>query len=291
MQTKPWLEAKRIHTSVLADAEKRLLIWMAERLPAGVNSDHLTSLAGVAMVVAGLCYWIGPDRPAAMGTAVLMLALNWFGDSLDGTLARVRHHERPRYGFYVDHVLDALGILCLLAGFALGGFMTPLVAAGFLIAYYLLMVEIALATHAVGTFRISFWRFGPTELRILLAIGTLQLLRSPYVSVAGERLLLFDVGGVVAIAGLVFTFVASAIGNGRLLYRVSCIDRNPGYARGPARPGPSRAALPFRLTTRVWQFVRCMDDPGSGRRPAVFFEDPGDGETAGGAHQLCPNPR
>jgi hypothetical protein len=98
--------------------------------------------------------------------------------------------------------------------------MTPIVAAGFLLAYYLLMVEIALATHAVGTFRISFWKFGPTELRILLAVGTLQLLRSPSVSLFGERWLLFDVGGIVATAALVITFVVSAIRNGRLLYRL-----------------------------------------------------------------------
>ena len=225
MQTKPWREAKRIHTSVTAAAEKRLLIAMARRLPAWVNSDHLTSLAGISMVVAGVCYWIGPDSPAAMGTAIAMLIVNWFGDSLDGTLARVRHHERPRYGFYVDHVLDAVGILCLLAGFALGGFMTPLVAAGFLVAYYLLTVEIALATHAVGTFRISFWRFGPTELRLLLAVGTLQLLRSPYVTIAGERLLLFDIGGIVAIVALTLTFIASAVQNGRLLYKQEPLPR------------------------------------------------------------------
>lgn len=213
-------EATRIHTSVLAAAEKRLLVWMAERLPAWINSDHLTLLAGLAMAGAGLCYWIGPASTAAMLAAIVMLAVNWWGDSLDGTLARVRHHERPRYGFYVDHVLDALGILCLLAGFSLGGFMTPVVAAGFLIAYYLLMVEIALATHAAGTFRISFWKFGPTELRILLAVGTLQLLRSPYVTIAGERLLLFDVGGVLAIAALLVTFAASAVRTGSLLYRL-----------------------------------------------------------------------
>ena len=219
MQTKPWLEAKRIHTSVLAAAEKRLLVAMAQRLPAWLNSDHLTSLAGISMAVAGVCYWIGPGSAAAMWTAIAMLVLNWFGDSLDGTLARVRHHERPRYGFYVDHVLDVVGILCLLAGFALGGFMTPFVAAGFLVAYYLLMVEIALATHAVGTFRISFWRFGPTELRILLAVGTVLLLRSPEVTLAGQRFLLFDIGGAVAIVALTLTFVTSALRNGRLLYR------------------------------------------------------------------------
>jgi phosphatidylglycerophosphate synthase len=154
-----------------------------------------------------------------MLSAIGCLVLNWFGDSLDGTVARVRHHERPRYGFYVDHVLDAVGILILRAGFALGGFMSPLVAAGFLIAYYLLIVEIALATHAAGTFRISFWKFGPTELRILLAAGTLQIMRSPHVSIAGQRLLLFDVGGIIAIAALLLTFVASAIATGRLLYR------------------------------------------------------------------------
>ena len=212
-------EAQRIHTSVLAAAEKRLLVRIAGRMPAFVNSDHLTSLAGIAMAVAGVCYWIGPGSTTAMLCAIGMLAVNWFGDSLDGTLARVRRHERPRYGFYVDHVLDVVGILFLLAGFALGGFMTPLVAAGFLVAYYLLMVEIALATHAVGEFRMSFWKFGPTELRILLAIGTLQLLRSPWVTFGGERFLLFDIGGVVAIVAIVVTFVASALRNGRLLYR------------------------------------------------------------------------
>ena len=221
-------EATRIHTSVLAAAEKRLLIWMAERLPRWVNSDHLTLLAGLAMIAGGICYWIGPSSAVAMVTAILMLALNWWGDSLDGTLARVRHQERPRYGFYVDHVLDIVGILCLLAGFALGGFMTPVIAAGFLIAYYLLMVEIALATHAAGTFRISFWRFGPTELRILLALGTVQLMRSPHVTVGGERFLLFDIGGVAAIAALLFTFVASALRTGRLLYGLEPLPRSRG---------------------------------------------------------------
>jgi phosphatidylglycerophosphate synthase len=219
MQKHTYTEAKRVHTSVLAAAEKRLLIWIAQRLPAPVNSDHLTALAGIAMAAAGACYWIGPTSPLAMGLAILMLAINWFGDSLDGTVARVRHHERPRYGFYVDHVLDVVGILFLFAGFALGGFMTPIIAAGFLIAYYMLMVEIALATHVLGEFRISFWKFGPTELRILLVIGTLQLLRSPYVTIAGEQYLLFDIGGTVAIVSLLATFVASSIRNGRILYR------------------------------------------------------------------------
>ena len=260
MAENTYREAKRVHTSVLAAAEKRCLIWMAERLPAFVNSDHLTALAGLATVAGGICYWIGPERPWAMFAAVGMLSVNWFGDSLDGTLARVRHHERPRYGFYVDHVLDVIGILMLVGGFALGGFMSPLIAAGFLIAYYLLMVEIALATHAVGTFRISFWKFGPTELRILLAIGTLQLLRSPFVTMAGERWLLFDVGGVIAIAGLLATFLASAVSNARRLYKLEPL---------PGRPSNARS------------IVKSADDSGGGRRPPLFFKDPHHGKASG----------
>jgi archaetidylinositol phosphate synthase len=219
----------REHNSVLAASEKRLLIRMAGRLPAWVNSDHLTFTGAAAMLGIGVCFWAGGG---ALWLVIPLLALNWFGDSLDGTLARVRHHERPRYGFYVDHVLDAVGILCLLAGFALGGFMTPLIAAGFLIAYYLLMVEIALATHALGTFRISFWKFGPTELRILLAVGTLQLVRSPYVTIGGERWLLFDIGGIAAMAALFLTFVISSMATGRALYSLEPLpERKPQSMR------------------------------------------------------------
>jgi phosphatidylglycerophosphate synthase len=212
-------EAARVQTSLLAPVEKRCLLWMAARLPLRVNSDHLTALAGIAMLAAGASYALAPGRPALLVAVVVLLAVNWFGDSLDGTLARVRHHERPRYGFYVDHVLDAVSILFLIAGLVLGGYMTGAIGAGFLIAYYLLTIEIALATHAVGTFRISYWKFGPTELRILLAVGTLQLLRSPLATVAGHQFLLFDIGGAVAIVGLLATFVASAVTNTKALYR------------------------------------------------------------------------
>jgi archaetidylinositol phosphate synthase len=223
----------RIHTSLLAAVEKRCLIWMAQRLPAWVSSDQLTALGAVAMLGAGISYWLGASYPLALVGVVVMLAVNWFGDSLDGTLARVRKQERPRYGFYVDHVLDVIGMLFLFSGLALGGFMTPLVAASLLVAYYLLNVEIALATHTVGTFRISYWKMGPTELRILLAIGTLQLLRSAEVTLFGGRYLLFDVGGGVAIAGLATTFVVSAISNTRILYRAEPLPPRPAVTPSP----------------------------------------------------------
>ncbi|MEP6914041.1 MAG: CDP-alcohol phosphatidyltransferase family protein [Acidobacteriota bacterium] len=223
MTTTTYREAVRVQGSLLAPLEKRCLIWMAERLPKRINSDHLTALAGVSMLAAGLCYWNG-SAPALVA-AVLFLAANWFGDSLDGTLARVRHHERPRYGFYVDHVLDVLCILFIFAGLVLGRHMSPLAGGGFLLAYYLLMIEIALATHAVGTFRISFWKFGPTELRILLAVGTLRLLQTDFVTIAGSKYLLFDIGGAVAVAGLLVTFAVSAFVNTRSLFLAEPLPR------------------------------------------------------------------
>jgi archaetidylinositol phosphate synthase len=231
----------RIHTSLLAAAEKRLLVRMASNLPRWINSDHLTAIGAVAMVGVGICYAIAPTWPAALILVVVLLAVNWFGDSLDGTLARVRHHERPRYGFYVDHVLDAIGILFLIAGLMAGGFVSPGPGGAFLLAYYLLTIEIALATHALGTFRISYWKFGPTELRILLAIGTLQLLRSPWSAIAGHRLLLFDIGTAVGAMALILTFVISAVRNTRILYKLEPLPSitdttRAGIARMSADP-------------------------------------------------------
>lgn len=212
----------RVHRALTAEAEKRLLIWIARRLPPGVNSDHLTAAGFLALVGVGASFWAGG---AALLLVIPLLVLNWFGDSLDGTVARVRHRERPRYGYYVDHVLDAAGFVALFGGLALGGHMSPLVALGFLTAYFLVVVEVSLATHARGTFRLSAWGVGPTELRVLLALGTLQLMRSAAVVAFGHRWLLFDVGGVVGIAGLLLTFVRAAIVNGAALYREERLPR------------------------------------------------------------------
>ena len=206
----------REHNSVLAESEKRLLIRMAKRLPAWVNSDHLTFIGVAAMLAIGACFWAGGG---ALLMAIPLLAVNWFGDSLDGTLARVRKQERPRYGYYVDHVLDAVGFAALFGGLMLGGHMSLAVGFGFLAAYYLVVAEISMATHARGTFKMAFMKVGPTELRIILAAGVLQLMRSDSISVLGQHWLLFDVGGAVAIGGLLIAFAAAAVRNGIALYR------------------------------------------------------------------------
>jgi phosphatidylglycerophosphate synthase len=217
-------DARRELTSLLSTLEKRCLIWLAERMPTRINSDHLTVLALTAMVGAGLAYWWAASNPWAGLLAVnVCLAINWFGDSLDGTLARVRQHQRPRYGFYVDHIVDAFGTLFLIGGMSLSGYMSPYVALALLVAYFLLSIEIYLATYALGTFKISYFKLGPTELRIILAIGNLVLLFHPTATILGRPYPLFDVGGVVAAFGLVVTVVIATIGHTRELYRAEPI--------------------------------------------------------------------
>lgn len=212
-------QAERSHTSVLAEAEKRTLIRIAGKLPAWVNSDHLTALGFVSLIAAGGCYWWARYEPYALLAVIPFLVLNWFGDSLDGTLARVRNRQRPRYGFYVDHILDALGMSFLIGGIALSGFMSPVVAAAFLIAYLLLSIEVYLATYTIGTFHLSYWRFGPTELRILLAIGNLFALNRPKANIGIGEYLLFDIGFTIGTVGLVLILLQATISHTRRLYR------------------------------------------------------------------------
>ena len=211
----------REHGSLLANPERRLLIWIAHRLPRAINSDHLTLLALASMALAGGAYAAARFTPYALWLVIVALVLNWFGDSLDGTLARVRRVERPRYGFYVDHVLDIVGISLLLGGLACSGYMSPLVAMVLLVTYLLVMAEVFLATAAHGIFRMSFLWFGPTELRIVLAVGTVALFDDPQVTLGSfGRFALFDVGGVVAAFGLVVALLSAAIRNTRVLSRL-----------------------------------------------------------------------
>jgi archaetidylinositol phosphate synthase len=210
----------RQHNSILAAAEKRALIWMAHRLPRWIHSDHLSGLGLVSMAGAGLAFWMaGMDPIAGASLVVLCLALNWFGDSLDGTVARVRDQQRPRYGYYVDHVIDLAGTAMLFAGVAASGLMSPVIAILVVAAYYLVSAEAFLATHSRGLFKMAFAGIGPTELRILLAAGAVAVIDSPFVSPFGlAPVKLWDLGGVIAAVGMTVAFVVSSSRNGFALY-------------------------------------------------------------------------
>lgn len=227
----------RIQDSLLTGVERRVLVWLAHRMPARVHSDHLTLLALTAMCGAGVSYWIARVNSTGLLMAIVCLIVNWFGDSLDGTLARVRRQQRPRYGYYVDHVVDALGAVALFGGLGLSGYMQPAIAGAVLVAYFLVCIEVYLAAHSIGQFHMTYFGMGPTELRIVLALGTLVLVVHPEASVWAGALSLFDVGGIAGTAGLLFTFCYAAVGHGRLLYQ-----QEPMPTRGVSPRSPSSTA-------------------------------------------------
>jgi archaetidylinositol phosphate synthase len=214
-----FVSALRVHKSLTAGVEKRALIWMARRVPADIGPDHLTVLGFASQVFAGVAYALAALDSRALWLVNLFIALNWLGDSLDGTLARVRDQQRPRYGFYVDHIADTFGALALVAGLACSGFVHWQIAAGMLLGFYILSIESYLATYAIGHFHLSHGVFGPTEIRILLAIGNLVLLMHPYADIAGHRVLLFDAGGAVAIVGMAVMAVGATVQHTLVLSR------------------------------------------------------------------------
>ena len=209
--------ARRLQESVLAGPEKRVLVWLAERTPNCIHSDHLTILGFAAQVATGISYGLARFHKFWLLAGIAALALNWLGDSLDGTLARVRHRERPRYGFYVDHMLDSIGAVALMGGLAWSGYMSPAIAVGLLVLFLLLSIQSYLATYTLGEFRMSFWTFGPTELRVLLVAGNLALFRWAYVLDMHFRL--FDVGGAIAIVGMATMLMFFTARNIVRLYR------------------------------------------------------------------------
>ncbi|HYN03053.1 MAG TPA: hypothetical protein VE359_11445 [Vicinamibacteria bacterium] len=242
-RTEGFQEAQRHLAGLTARAEKRALLWLAPRTPGWITSDHLTLLGLVAMAACGALYALAGRLPWLLLLVNVGLALNWLGDSLDGTLARYRHVERPRFGFYVDHLVDAFGALLVLGGLALSGLMSPLAAAGFLVAYFLLAIETYLATYAIGRFKISWGPLGGTELRIVLALVNGLVFFEPRVSVGGSSWLVFDVLGVGATAALGVLAIVAGVRGTRVL------AREEGWAPMLDPGGSSRPPDPLDAAT------------------------------------------
>ena len=218
-RTVEFTAAPRVHRALTASLEKRALIWLAERAPAWLTSDQLTALGFAAQVAAGGFYALARYRRGALWLVIVCLALNWLGDSLDGTLARVRRQQRPRYGFYVDHMVDVLGSLAMMAGLACSGLVHVTVAIGMLVAFLVLACESYLATYTLGRFELSQGLFGPTEIRLLLVAGNLALLHSPWCTVLHHRMLLFDLGGTIGVAGMMLVALITTWRHTAQLYR------------------------------------------------------------------------
>ncbi len=169
------MTAPRQMQFLLAAPERRVLRWIAARLPNRVKPDHLTIVGVVAALAIGVSYWMSNESTVWLWAASALLVVHWLGDSLDGTLARVRGIERPRYGYYLDHLADA--VATALIGIGLG--LSPHLALGsglaLVIAYFALSINTYLETHALGVFRLGYGRLGPTEARLGLIALTVAL--------------------------------------------------------------------------------------------------------------------
>ena len=211
--------ARRVNEALTARMEKRALQWMAERAPKWVSSDQLTLMGFCAQVGAGAFYALSRYNRYALLLVIVCVVLNWLGDSMDGTLARVRRQQRPRYGFYVDHMADVFGATALMCGLGCSGFLHWQTAVAMLVAFLLLSSESYLATYTLTCFQLSQGIFGPTEIRILLIIGNLALLHSPYSTLFGHRVLLFDLGGTIAAVSMFAMAIAVTVRHTMQLYR------------------------------------------------------------------------
>ena len=225
-----FVQALRVHTALTSTLEERLLRWLARRTPAAIGPDHLTTLAFASLLLAGAAYGFASRDIHMLWLVNFFLFLNWLGDSLDGTLARVRNRQRPRYGFYVDHICDTFGALALMTGLACSGLLHRPVAAGLLVCFYALSIESYLATYTLGRFHLSHALFGPTEIRILLAIGNIFVPAHRYVKIASRQFLLFDIAGSIGIGGMALMVFYAVLRHTFLLYR----EEMP---REPTSPG------------------------------------------------------
>ena len=211
-------DAVRVQEAITAPLERKALGWLARRTPEWIAPDHLTAIGFAAQFLAGACYAVARWSQFGLLGATLFIAFNWLGDSLDGTLARYRKRLRPRYGFYVDHIIDTFGAIFLMAGLAASGYVSWQVSAAMLTAFLTLSIETYLASYTLADFRLSHGYFGPTEIRVLMMIGNVALLFVPRVTLLGRQFLLLDIGGAIAMAAMFGMAIVAAVGHTKRLY-------------------------------------------------------------------------
>jgi len=208
-------DAPRTKKFLLAVPEARVLDWIARRLPRAVKPDHLTALGVLASIGIAAAYVLSNGDEAWLWAASALLVVHWLGDSLDGTLARVRKAERPRYGYYLDHLVDAFATAAIGIGLGLSPHMLLAVGLAIVIAYLILSINTYLETQAFGTFTLGYGRLGPTEARLLLmGVNTLLAL-----GVIGDGVL--DVLGIALAAAMLLALLARA---GRNLKRLAELE-------------------------------------------------------------------
>ena len=215
------VEATREASFLLAEPEKRLLRWIAARLPRWVLPDDMTVVGVLAAFGVCAAYQLSNDSTDWLWLASGLLVVQWVGDSLDGTLARVRGIERPRYGYYLDHLVDAVATAAIGIGLGLSPFMLLSVGTLIVVAYLVLSINVYLESQAFGRFSIGYGRIGPTEIRIVLvALNTMLALGAGLdFGIGSLDLTVFDVIGLGIAAAMIAMLTGRAARNLRELAR------------------------------------------------------------------------
>ena len=215
-------DPERRATFILARAEKWLLPRLAASLPRWIVPDHLTAIGVLGSTLIALGYILSTRDRHWLWLANAGLIVNWFGDSLDGTTARVRKIERPRYGFYLDHLTDAYSTIVVGLGLGFSPYMLLSVGLAIVIAYLVLSINVYLETHAFGVFRYGYGILGPTEARgVLFLLNTAALVAGPIpFAVRGIQLTAFDVAGIIAALSMGGLLLRRVIRNLRELARL-----------------------------------------------------------------------
>ncbi|HET6830618.1 MAG TPA: CDP-alcohol phosphatidyltransferase family protein [Solirubrobacterales bacterium] len=223
--------AEREESFLLAVPEKRLLRWLAAKLPRWILPDDMTAVGVVAALAVAVAYQLSNDGNGWLWAASGLLVVQWIGDSLDGTLARVRGIERPTYGYYLDHLVDAIATAAIGIGLGLSPFMLLSVGTLIVVAYLILSINVYLESFAFGRFSIGYGKIGPTEIRlILIALNTflaLDLIGLDF-ELAGLELTVFDVVGLAIAATMIALLAARSARNLReLAVREPAAKRRP----------------------------------------------------------------
>jgi archaetidylinositol phosphate synthase len=211
-------EAVRVQEALTAPLERKVLAWLARRTPEWLGPDHMTALGFAAQFLAGFCYAAARWSQWGLVGATIFIAMNWLGDSLDGSLARFRNRLRPRYGFYVDHMVDTFGAIFLMAGLGASGYLHWQVSAALLTAFLALSIQSYLAAYTLADFQLAHAFLGPTEIRILMMAGNVALVFSPRVELFGREWLLLDIGGAITTVAMFGMAIVASIKNTRRLY-------------------------------------------------------------------------
>ena len=163
-------QSKRIQTSILNSLEKKILIWLAERQPKWMTSDILTYIGTVGAIVIAIGYTLSNNNINYLWLSTLGFIINWYGDSLDGTLARVRNTQRPVYGYYIDHTVDAINEVIIFMGIGLSGLMHLEISLMALVAYFMITINVSINAHLKKEFKLTYAGLGPTEFRLIMII-------------------------------------------------------------------------------------------------------------------------